>query len=156
MPLSSAHGSTAGPQAEAVLLGGREALSGRRGITARSPRLQPTWDAWGGGRGSNTAGHLLLATRSTAGRLSTTEPPGKLPWCSDSKESASNVGDTGSVPESGRSPGEGNGHPLPCSCLENPMDTGAWWAACSPWGCKESDTFAVSAQLDWATNPLIS
>ena len=29
----------------------------------------------------------------------------------------------------GRSPGEGNGHPLQCSCLENPMDRGAWWAA---------------------------
>ena len=31
-------------------------------------------------------------------------------------------------------------HPLQCSCLENPMDRGAWWAACSPWGRKESGT----------------
>ena len=36
--------------------------------------------------------------------------------------------DAGSVPGSERSPGEGNGNPLPCSCLENPMDRGARWA----------------------------
>ena len=48
---------------------------------------------------------------------------------SDSKESAWNVGDLGSVPRSGRSPGEGNGYPLQYSCLENPMDRGAWWTA---------------------------
>ena len=36
--------------------------------------------------------------------------------------------DVGSIPESGRSPGEGNGNPLQYSCLENPMDGGAWWA----------------------------
>ena len=45
---------------------------------------------------------------------------------SESKESARNVGDTGLIPESGRSPGEGNGNPLKYYCLENPMDTGAW------------------------------
>ena len=33
-----------------------------------------------------------------------------------------------SIPGLGRSPGEGNGNPLQCSCLENPMDRGAWWA----------------------------
>ena len=37
-------------------------------------------------------------------------------------------GDPGSIPRSGRSPGEGNGNPLQYSCLENPMDGGAWWA----------------------------
>ena len=37
-------------------------------------------------------------------------------------------GDPGSIPGSGRSPGEGNGNPLQYSCLENPMDGGAWWA----------------------------
>ena len=41
---------------------------------------------------------------------------------------AAHAGDAGSVPGSGVSPGEGNGHPLQCSCLENPMDGGAWWA----------------------------
>ena len=44
------------------------------------------------------------------------------------KVSACNVGDLGSIPGSGRSPGEGNGNPLQYSCLENPMDGGAWWA----------------------------
>ena len=43
------------------------------------------------------------------------------------KASACNVGDLGSIPGSGRSPGEGNGNPLQYSCLENPMDGGAWW-----------------------------
>ena len=42
------------------------------------------------------------------------------------KASASNAGDLGSIPGSGRSPGEGNGNPLQYSCLENPMDGGAW------------------------------
>ena len=43
-------------------------------------------------------------------------------------ESASIVGDTGSIPGSGRSPGGETGNPLQYSCLENPMDIGAWWA----------------------------
>ena len=47
---------------------------------------------------------------------------------SDSKESIWNVGDLGSVPGSGRSPGGGHGNPLQYSCLENPMDRGAWRA----------------------------
>ena len=42
------------------------------------------------------------------------------------KASAYNAGDLGSIPGSGRSPGEGNGNPLQYSCLENPMDGGAW------------------------------
>ena len=49
-----------------------------------------------------------------------------FPGGSEVKASACNAGD--SIPESGRSPGEGNGNPLQCSCLENPMDGGAWWA----------------------------
>ena len=47
---------------------------------------------------------------------------------SDDKESACNVGDLGSVPGLGRSPGEGHGNPLQYSCLENPIDRGAWQA----------------------------
>ena len=47
---------------------------------------------------------------------------------SDGKESACNVGDPGSIPGLGRSPGEGNDNALCYSCLENPMDRGAWWA----------------------------
>ena len=41
---------------------------------------------------------------------------------------AGDVGDTGSIPGTGRSPGGGNGNPLPYSCLENPTDRGAWQA----------------------------
>ena len=44
------------------------------------------------------------------------------------KKSACNAGDQGSTPGLGRSPGEGNGNPLQDSCLENPMDRGAWQA----------------------------
>ena len=47
---------------------------------------------------------------------------------SDSKESARNEGDLGSIPGSGRSPGKENGYALQYSCLENPMDRGAWQA----------------------------
>ena len=54
------------------------------------------------------------------------------------KKSTFNAGDPGSIPGSGRSPGEGNGNPLQYSCLENSMDRGAWQAT-SPWGYKESD-----------------
>jgi len=48
-----------------------------------------------------------------------------LPGGSEVKASASNVGDPGSIPGLGRSPGEGNGNPLQYSCLGNPMDRGA-------------------------------
>ena len=46
----------------------------------------------------------------------------------ESKASACNVGDLGSIPRLGQSPGEGNGKPLQYSCLENSMDGGAWYA----------------------------
>ena len=47
---------------------------------------------------------------------------------SDSKESACSAGDPGLIPGSERSPGEGYGYPLQYTCLENPLDRGAWWA----------------------------
>ena len=53
---------------------------------------------------------------------------GLLRWLSG-KESASQAGDTGSLPGSGRSPREGNGTLLQYSCPENSMDRGVWWAA---------------------------
>ena len=53
---------------------------------------------------------------------------------SDGKASACNAGAPGSIPGSGRSPGEGNGNPLQHSCLERSL------IGYSPWGCKESDT----------------
>ena len=66
---------------------------------------------------------------------------------SDGKESACSAGDPGSIPGSGRSLGERNGNPHQYSCLENPVDRGAWRA--SPWGHKESNkteqlTFSLS------------
>ena len=51
-----------------------------------------------------------------------------FPGGSDCKKSACNAGHLGSISESGRSPGGGNGNPLQYSCLENFMDRGAWWA----------------------------
>ena len=52
-----------------------------------------------------------------------------FPEGSHSKESGCNAGDPSLVPESGRFPGEGDGYPLQYSCLENPMNRGAWEAA---------------------------
>ena len=51
-----------------------------------------------------------------------------FPGSSDCKESACEAGDLNLIPGSRRSPGGGNGNPLQYSCLENPMDKGAWWA----------------------------
>ena len=51
---------------------------------------------------------------------------------------AGDAGDMGLIPGFGRSPGGGNGNPLQYSCLENPMDRGAWWATVH--GVAESDT----------------
>ena len=74
-----------------------------------------------------------MATHSSilAWRIPWTEEPGRLqsmdfPGGSEVKVPASHGGDLGSIPGSGRSPGEGNGNPLQYSCLENPMDGGAW------------------------------
>ena len=61
-----------------------------------------------------------------------------FPGGSDSKESAYNAGDQGSIPGSGRSPGEGNGYPLQYTCLENPHGQRSL-AGYSPWSYKESD-----------------
>ena len=49
-----------------------------------------------------------------------------FPGGSEIKVSAWNAGDPSSIPELGRSPGEGNGNPLQYSCLKNPMEGGAW------------------------------
>ena len=66
-----------------------------------------------------------------------------FPDGSDGKESAWNTRDLGSIPGSGRSPGEGNGNPLQYYCLENSMDRRAWRSqggSASLWGHKKSDT----------------
>ena len=56
----------------------------------------------------------------------TPRQPRGFPGGSDGKEFACNAGDPGSIPGLGRSPGEGNSNPLQYSCLENPIDSGAW------------------------------
>ena len=61
-----------------------------------------------------------------------------FPGGSAGKESACNSGDPSSISRSGRSLGEGIGYPLQYSCLENPMDRGAWWATVHE--VAESDT----------------
>ena len=66
-------------------------------------------------------------------------PFGLIPGGSDGKASAYIAGGLGSIPGSGRSPGEGNGNPLQYSCLKNPINGGAL-VGYSPWGRKESDT----------------
>ena len=66
-----------------------------------------------------------------------------FPGGSDGKASVYNVGDPGSIPGWGRSPGEENGNPLQYSCPENPMDGGAL-VGYSPWGHKELDTTELS------------
>ena len=84
----------------------------------------------------------LLSTNQPAGRCDPLWADGAvgqadLPLCqvlvdfpgdSDGKESAFDAGDLGLIPGSGRTPAEGNGNPLRCSGLANPMDRGAWWA----------------------------
>ena len=62
-----------------------------------------------------------------------------LPQRLRGKESTCNAGDLGSILGSGSSTGGGNGNPLQYSCLENPIDRGAW-EGYSPWGGKKFDT----------------
>ena len=67
-----------------------------------------------------------------------------FPGGSSCKESACNAGKASSILGSGRSPGEGKGNSLQYSCLEKPMDRGAWWAIVHAWGHKK-------VRHDWAT-----
>ena len=70
-----------------------------------------------------------------------------FPYSSVSKESACSAGNLSSIPGSGRTPGEGNGNPLQCSCLENPMDRGAQQVTVHG---------VASVRHDLATKPLIT
>ena len=76
-----------------------------------------------------------------------------FPGGSDGKESDCHAGDPGSIPGSGRSPGEGHGCPLQCSCLENPVDGGAFQTSTDgtmPWEDPlEKGTAAHSSVLAW-------
>ena len=77
-----------------------------------------------------------------------------FPGSSDRKGSACNVGDLGSVPGSGRSPGEGNGNPHHYSCLENSMYRGA--VGYSPWNHKGSDRTEQLSGFSKSTNNKIN
>ena len=73
-----------------------------------------------------------------------------FPGGSDGKESAYNSGNLGSIPGSRRSPGEGNGNPPQCSCLENPMDREAWWATVH--GITQSQTWLSNFHMYHRSN----
>ena len=60
---------------------------------------------------------------------------------------AGDLRDRDLTPGSGRSPGEGNGNPLQCSCLENPVDRGAWWAAVH--GVAKNQTRLKRLDMTW-------
>ena len=84
-----------------------------------------------------------------------------FPGGSEVKASACNAGELGSIPGSGRSPGEGNGNPLQYSCLENPMDRGVWWAtvhgvAQSQMRLSDLTFINNSKMLDWQRHQSLS
>ena len=89
------------------------------GVTARQ-RPVLVQSCWSRSRGSGPRGRVPL----TCERCPLPGAPGGSDW----EEPACSAGGPGSIPGSGRSPGGGHGDPLQCSCLENPMDRGAWWA----------------------------
>ena len=129
---------------EAVFRLLRKDANSRRTETVSAPLIVPSPAARTGWRMADTSGVSLECTekqneiykvwtwvglegsRGTPRWLS-----GKEPACRRAR-----AGDPGSIPGLGRSPGGGNGSPLQYSCLENPMDGGAWWGA--PCGRKET------------------
>ena len=75
-----------------------------------------------------------------------------FPGGTNSKESACNAGDLGLIPESGRSPGEGNGYSLQCSCLESSMDRRASQSTVhgiSEWDINEQLFFPFLTRFSW-------
>ena len=95
-----------------------------RGQPQRSKSGQ--WpNSWNSHPFPQIAGILLLLI-SLRNYPPLSNPPVGFPGGSEVKASACNAGDLGSIPGSGRSPGEGNGNPLQYSCLENPMDRRAY------------------------------
>ena len=75
-----------------------------------------------------------------------------LPGGLDSKASACNAGDRGSIPGSGRSPGEANGNPLQYYCLENPMDGGGWQLTVLGLVVRQSEVNIINLLLNGSTN----
>ena len=108
--------------------GGLAALTA---LTTRSPLNGNPLQCSGLGNPTDRGARQLQSIRSQrVGHDWATKPQWNLafPGGSAVKNPPVNAGDTGSVPGPGRSPGEGNGNPLQYSCLENPMDRGAWQA----------------------------
>ena len=68
---------------------------------------------------------------------------------SEVKVSACNVGDLGSIPGLGSSPGEGNGNPLQYTCLENPMEGGVWWATVHGFAKSRTRLNDFTSLLQW-------
>ena len=117
-------------------------------LEARSPKSVPLGTDQGGGQrapwrlqGSSIPCILPLVVTwiprlwpypsdlCLCGHSATISPfPSSFPGGSDGNESTHNARDPGSVPGSGRSPGEGNCNPLQYSCLGNPKDSGDWWS----------------------------
>ena len=90
------------------------------------------------------AAWLGLGTLTTEGLRSLPGQPSQVALVGKNQPaSAGDVGDAGSVPGSGRSPGEGNGNRLWSACLENPHGQGSL-AGYSPWSLKESDMTEVT------------
>ena len=142
-----------------VTTGVRENTSRFRNSIYKGMRMQGVcwwqWDVWDGlslkwwrwdwKRGWESDGEGLMYSIHNQG----------FPGGSEVKASACNAGDLGSIPGSGRSPGEGNGNPLQYSCLENPMDGGAWWS--TDHGVSKSRTrlsdFTFHSTHKWALYP---
>ena len=100
-------------------------------MQADSPYFFTSSSSLGCGWDGRSPGHLFATMRESPRKsqsytlYSSRSVKKQVPGGSDSKVSAYNVGDPGLIPGLGRS-GEGNGNPLQYSCLENPMDGGAW------------------------------
>ena len=109
--------------------------SAQQVLVSKSPQAQ-TLDVWVHQHSDDSRPHLSSHPHFWASLYTLRGFPGG----SDGKESASNVGDWGSIPGSGGCPGKGNGYPLHYSCLENCMDQRSLVGHISPWDCKELDT----------------
>ena len=94
------------------------------------PMASTCWEGHGGCRGED-------------GFKARPGPSWGFPRDLDSKEPTCNTGGPGLIPGLGKSPGEGNGDPFQYSCLESPVDRGAWWATVHE-VAKESDTTEVT------------
>ena len=92
--------------------------------------------------------HLVQQLHRKSLALTGTREVMGFPGGSNSEESACNVGDLGSIPGLGKSLGEGYSNPLQYSCLENPMDRGAWWATVHEVS-KSRTWLSAAAQHTW-------